>query len=225
MPAEAGGAGPAPAAGPGSGNGGSKGPLASAPPAQSGRCCRPGAWARPWVPAEPESRGGLNLGRGAGPPAHRPAGLGQCGSSRRLAPPGWLCPGVQGRQRPSSLPSMDLPRGDASQRKRQGLGRRDLHDSLDPGGWEPLGVTVSRQGPALQSHSQSCLGPTLELEPAQPPAHTLEAGNSTLTGEGHRPFALKTGRPGCPLRMGLQSNTGVLGPVQREASITDTPAC
>lgn len=111
VPAEAGGAGPAPAADPGSGNGGSKGPLASAPPAQSGQCCRPGARARPWVPAEPESRGGLNLGRGAGPPAHRPAGLGQC---RRLQTSGatrMAVPQRSGETAPILPPQRGPPQG------------------------------------------------------------------------------------------------------------------
>lgn len=137
----------------------------------------PRARARPWVPAEPQSLGGpLNLGRRAGPPAHGLLRWASVAGSRRLAAPGWLCPRVQGRQHPSTHPSMDLPRGDASQRGRQGLGRRsDLQDSLGaPGG------PCVQAGPALQSRSQSCLGPALELEPARTPAHTLQASTLVL---------------------------------------------
>ena len=132
---------------------------------------------RPWVPAEPQSLGGpLNLGRRAGPPAHGLLRWASVAGSRRLAAPGWLCPRVQGRQHPSTRPSMDLPRGDPSQRGRQGLGRRsDLQDSLGaPGG------PCVQAGPALQSRSQSCLGPALKLEPARTPAHTLQASTLVL---------------------------------------------
>lgn len=69
---------------------------------------------------------------------------------------------------------MDLPRGDASQRERQGLGRRrDLHDSLvpwpwTPGGWEPLGVTVSRQGPPCSPTASPVWAPPWSLSQPSP---------------------------------------------------------
>ena len=115
MPAEAGGAGPAPAAGPGSGNGGSKGPLASAPPAQSRRCCRapraPASGPGPGSLQSPSLGGPLNLGRGSGPPAHGPARLGQCSRLQAFGSTRIAAPQRSGETAPIHPPQRGPPQG------------------------------------------------------------------------------------------------------------------
>lgn len=181
VPAEAGGAGPAPAAGPGSGNVGSKGPLASEPPAQSGRCCRPGDPGQALGPCR------ASLG-GAGGAQSRLRSRASSSQACRVGPvrqaPGvWhhqdgCAPAFRGDSAHPPSPAWTSPGamhhrgGDKAWR---GEGTSTTVWSPGPGPWglgAPGGHCV-QAGPALQSHSQSCLGPTLELEPAQPPAHTL----------------------------------------------------
>ena len=99
MPAEAGGAGPAPAAGPGSGNGGSKGPLASAPPAQSRRYCR-----APRAPAPGPGPGSLQSPRALGAPQ---SGQRSRPASSRPSPVG---PVQQQRQKYRSMEQNRKPR-------------------------------------------------------------------------------------------------------------------
>ena len=207
MPAEAGGAGPAPAAGPGSGNGGSKGPLASAPPAQSRRYCRapraPAPWPGPGSLQSPRALGAPQSGQRSRPASSRPSPVGPV----QQAPGVWLhqdgcAPAFRGDNTHPPSPAWTSPGGMHHRAGDKAWGGEATSKTV----WEPLGVTVSRQGPPCSPAASPAWAPPWSssqpgsLPTPSRPAHgsCRPAGNDTLTGEGHRPFALKTGRPGCP---------------------------
>ena len=148
MPAEAGGAGPAPNAGPGSGNGGSKGPLASAPPAQSRRYCRapraPAPGPGPGSLQSPRALGAPQSGQRSRPASSRPSAVGPV----QQAPGVWLhqdgcAPAFRGDNTHPPSPAWTSPGGMHHRAGDKAWGGEATSKTV----WEPLGVTVSRQGP------------------------------------------------------------------------------